>query len=52
MPVVPNRQKADFDEIIDRLQRRVQRSLETREERVASAPSTLSDVLGVDWGDG
>lgn len=52
IPVVPDRQKAEFDEIIDRLQRRIQRALETREERVASSPSTLSDVLGVDWGDG
>ena len=52
MPVLPNRQRAEFDEIIDRLRRDVQRSLETREERVANAPSTLSEVLGVDWGDG
>lgn len=50
--VVPPRQKAEFDEIIGRLNRQARKHLATRESRLSSISSTASALLAVDWGDG
>jgi hypothetical protein len=50
--VVPPRQRAEFDEITDRLTRAAAKHLITREQRLASIPTTISRLLPVDWDDG
>ncbi len=52
LSVVPPRQRAEFDEIIDHLERATGQHLATRDQRIASVPATVSGLLPVDWGDG
>lgn len=52
IPVVPPRQKAEFEEIVRRLERQARKHLATRESRLSSIASTDSALLSVDWGDG
>ena len=49
---VPDGQRAQFDELIDRLRRVGNRSLSRRKQVIAAAPRTASRFTGVDWADG
>ncbi|MEX0826148.1 MAG: hypothetical protein WD184_05300 [Acidimicrobiia bacterium] len=46
---VPGKEAAEFDEIIDRL-RIVGNRAVARRKRIVSAPRTLSEISGIDWG--
>lgn len=52
IPVVPPRQRSQFEEIMHRLNRAAARALTTRERRRASVPITVSQFVAPDWEDG
>ena len=50
--VVPERQRAEFDEIIVRLERQVEKHLATRESRLSSISNIAVTLQALDWAQG